>query len=109
MAIDYSAAQFWFTVVQLIITLTGWAYAWWTNRNKVNNARFKELEGKIVEVEKKAANPICANHMRMEKADVELFQQIREMHGDIREMAGSMKSAVQTLKMVQQHLITKEK
>jgi len=116
MAVDYNAGQFWFTAIQLGITASGWVYAIWTSRTKVTNARFVALEEKIGEVEKdlgekisaadtKASNPVCANHIRMEKNDVELFQNLRNMHGDIRGLSEGVKALTNSMALVTEHLI----
>ncbi len=42
--LDYAAWKFWISILQLIGIIGLGVYSWWTNREKVNNKRFRQLK-----------------------------------------------------------------
>lgn len=48
---------------------------------------------------------LCSQHQRMEENDREVFQTLRQLHGDIREMVGGMTALKNSIELVNQHLL----
>lgn len=67
MTTNYQPWIFAFAIFQFVFSLVN---AWWTNRNKVSNSRFKDIEERLGKVEKTVLTmPTCGNHARMEDTD----------------------------------------
>jgi uncharacterized protein HemX len=75
---DYSAARFWFDMVQLLGLAALGVYSWWRDREKVNSKRFKALEDEVkslatqeslAELEAKRATRCEASAKRMSEAE----------------------------------------
>ncbi|MDA8428924.1 MAG: hypothetical protein M0T70_06675 [Geobacteraceae bacterium] len=103
---NYQAAMFYLTLVMTVVNIIIGISVWWTNKEKVNSSRFKEVEERVTKVEGRVDRmPVCDNHSRIEKNDIKLFERMDELHGDIRELVGGVESLTKTIYMINQHLM----
>lgn len=71
---NYPAWKFWLDAVHLLGLLALGFYTWWTNREKVTNARFRKLEDRMSKVE--SDKGVCSSHARMEATDNKVEAQL---------------------------------
>ena len=55
-----------------------------------------------IDIERKT---VCSQHQRMEDNDKEVFQTLRQLHGDIGTLVGEIKGLRNSMDMVNQHLL----
>jgi len=107
---NYQPWIFGFSIFQFAFNSAVAGYVWWKNRDKVTNARFKEIEDRVIKVETKVQSmPVCGNHGRMEENDVKLFERFDDLHGDIRELTGGVKGLTRAVDMINEHLLKERK
>ncbi len=71
--INYEAWKFWIGVAQLLGTILIGIYVWWSNRNQVNNKRFRTLEESV------------ATKISQEKAEAMIEQKLSDCHSHQKE------------------------
>lgn len=103
---NYPAMQFALNVLITLINIGIFIYNVRSNKEKVINERFTELEKRMTSAESKIKSiPVCSNHGRMEDNDTKLFERLDELHGDIREMVGGMKGLTNQLGLINEYLL----
>lgn len=107
---NYQAAMFYLTlgltIVNIILNISGWL----SNKEKVSNSRFQEVEERVTKVEGRVDRmPVCDNHSRMETNDTKLFERLDTLHGDIQKMSGGVERLTRSLDLVNEHLLNGRK
>ncbi|MRR33168.1 hypothetical protein EG829_00510 [bacterium] len=107
---NYQALNFWFSVINFFIASVIAIVVWWTNRDKVNNARFKQTEDRLLQLENDVKHPpSCEYHPRLEsrieKMRVGFEEKISAVHGDTREIKGSLNGLARAVDLINEHLI----
>jgi len=107
---NYQPWIFAFNVFQFLLSSGLGLYVWWTNRDKITETRFRELEDRMTAVEGRVKSmPVCGNHGRMEENDVKLFKRFDDLHGDIREQIGALKGLTRAVDMINEYLLKERK
>jgi len=57
-SIDYTAAKFWITLIELVGIVVIAIYVWWSNRNKVQKERVDQLQSQLIEQVQQLSNLI---------------------------------------------------
>lgn len=99
MAIDYTAWGFWRGVLEIII----WICVFFSNRRRVTNARFKELETRMAHMEDEV------KHLPGHHDIKELSQRCEAMHGDLCELKGSLSGIRRAVDLMNDHLLNRGK
>lgn len=110
MITNYQPWIFGFSIFQFLFNSGIAFYVWWSNRDKITETRFRELENRMTAVEGRVKSmPVCGNHGRMEENDHKLFERFDELHGDIREQTGALKGLTRSLDMINEYLLKERK
>ena len=95
---NYEALKFWMAVAQFASTIGIGIYAWWSNRDKITNARFKEHDKRLNELEKKTDNPRCPHHPSFEA-------RLDKMNGSLNKVDGRLEGIGRAVDLMNQFLI----
>lgn len=82
--INYQALNFWLGVFNFIVASIIGVVVWWTNRDKVNNDRFKETEARLLQLENDVKHPpACTYHPRLEERMDKAVGKLERVDGKI--------------------------
>ncbi len=103
---DYSAAKFWFDVVQTAFMAFVSVYVWWTTRTRATKAAIDRVDDRVTGHETRLL--LIEQHAKHIPGHEDLgaiHNRVDQVGQGVRTLEGEMKQINHTLHLIQQHLL----
>tara|TARA_B100000287_G_C20639422_1_gene782923 strand:- start:175 stop:513 length:339 start_codon:yes stop_codon:yes gene_type:complete len=108
--IDYKALSFWLAFVQTAGTIMVFAYAWITNRQKVNASAIKAINDDIKKIDKRLIQVESdVEHLPTHQDMAAIHNRINETAEGVNHINGQVTQINQQTQLIVQHLLNQGK
>ena len=105
---DYSAARFWFDILQSLFMVGVSIYVWWSNKSKATRTAIDRVDARVSGHETRLL--LIEQDIKHQPGNAEIgeiHQRVDQVGQGLARLEGEMKQANLTLQLIQQHLLEK--